>query len=56
VTGDARLVVRGADLPRRFASILDAVAKAGAEVQDVRYRGATLEDVFISLTGRDLRE
>ena len=29
---------------------------AGLEVQDLRVRKPTLEDVFISLTGRDLRE
>ena len=41
-----------AKLPEFFAFVHDH----GSEVTDVRYRGTTLEDVFISLTGRGLRE
>ena len=51
-----RVEVRGAGLAKRFAAVLEAVARAGAEVDDLRYRGATLEDVFIELTGRGLRD
>jgi ABC-2 type transport system ATP-binding protein len=51
-----RLVLRGRDLARRLAGVLEQVTKAGGSVEDVRYRGATLEDVFIALTGRGLRE
>ena len=41
-----------AKLPELFAFVHDH----GSSVSDVRYRGTTLEDVFISLTGRGLRE
>ena len=50
------ITVRGLDLARQFPAILDKVSRAGATIEDVRYRGNTLEDVFISLTGRGLRE
>lgn len=48
--------IRGLDLARQFPAILAKVQASGAEVADVRYRGNTLEDVFIALTGRGLRE
>jgi ABC-2 type transport system ATP-binding protein len=58
VLSDDRRVVRGdvrnvaADLP----VVLDAIARAGGEVDDLALRGATLHDAFIALTGRELRE
>ena len=48
------VVVRGLDLASRFPAILREAEPFG--VEDVRYRGNTLEDVFIALTGRGLRE
>jgi ABC-2 type transport system ATP-binding protein len=36
--------------------IRERLEGAGLEVQDLRVRKPTLEDVFISLTGRELRE
>jgi ABC-2 type transport system ATP-binding protein len=50
------VTLRGMDLPRRFPQVLEAVGRAGGSIQDVRYRGNTLEDVFLALTGRGLRE
>jgi len=50
------VTVRGADLARRLPDLLAKIEAAGGAVADVRYRGTTLEDVFISLTGRGLRE
>ena len=50
------LTLRGRDLARRLPDLLARVAAEGAAVADVRYRGTTLEDVFIQLTGRGLRE
>lgn len=50
------VVLRGLDLARQFPLIVERVQKAGVEIQDVKYRGNTLEDVFIALTGRGLRE
>jgi ABC-2 type transport system ATP-binding protein len=37
-------------------ALLDAVGKAGAELSRLSTRRATLEDVFVHLTGRQLRE
>ena len=51
-----RVVVTGRGLARRVSAILEAAAKADVQVEDLRLRGATLEDVFIALTGRGLRE
>ena len=57
VSASGRVVsVRGLDLAPQFPALLATVQKAGATVADVRYRGNTLEDVFIALTGRGLRE
>ncbi|HET6406099.1 MAG TPA: ABC transporter ATP-binding protein [Candidatus Thermoplasmatota archaeon] len=57
VAASGRVVsVRGLDLARQFPTLLATVQDAGAAVVDVRYRGNTLEDVFIALTGRGLRE
>jgi ABC-2 type transport system ATP-binding protein len=50
------VLVRGLDLARRFPQVMAEVERAGVKVEDVRYRQNTLEDVFISLTGRGLRE
>jgi ABC-2 type transport system ATP-binding protein len=36
--------------------LLDAVAKQGSELQHLTTRQASLEDVFVRLTGRHLRE
>ena len=41
---------------RDVARVLDDVAGAGGDVIDVNLAGATLRDVFIALTGRELRE
>ena len=53
---DRTLLVRGLDLARRFPALLGEVEKSGLAVEDVRYRPNSLEDVFIALTGRGLRE
>ena len=50
VRADVRNVA--ADLP----TVLDAIARAGGEIDDLALRGATLHDAFIALTGRELRE
>jgi len=48
--------VRGVGLAPRVAAALAVAAKSGAEVEDLCLRGGTLEDAFIELTGRGLRE
>ena len=44
------------DVGRDVAALLAALTSAGAEVDDLDLAGATLQDVFIALTGRELRE
>ena len=50
------LTVRALDAVRKLPAVLDAVESAGLEAGDVRIRQNTLEDVFIQLTGRSLRQ
>jgi ABC-2 type transport system ATP-binding protein len=55
-TVDHTLTVRGHDLIERLPALLEALRAAGLQTADVRLRANTLEDVFLSLTGRRLRE
>jgi len=50
------LVVRGRGAVAQLPAVLDALHTAGLQPGDVRLRENTLEDVFIALTGRRLRE
>jgi ABC-2 type transport system ATP-binding protein len=52
--GEAVLYTR--DVPATIAAVLDATEALGAEPQDLAVRRATLEDVFLDLTGRALRD
>jgi len=45
-----------ADLTSALPRIFQHVARAGRAVADVKLTGATLHEVFIALTGRELRE
>jgi ABC-2 type transport system ATP-binding protein len=51
-----RVVLRCHEAMCRLPDIFDFVESHESHVADVRYRGNTLEDVFIDLTGRALRE
>jgi len=51
-----RIVVRALDAASRFPNIFTLLKGMGAEVLDVSLRRNSLEDVFITLTGRGLRE
>ncbi len=51
-----RVVLHVLDAMHRLPELFAFVNDHGSEVKDVHYRGNTLEDVFISLTGRGLRE
>ncbi len=51
-----RVVLRCHEAMRRLPEFFDFVEDHDSVVADVRYRGNTLEDVFIDLTGRALRE
>jgi ABC-2 type transport system ATP-binding protein len=51
-----RLSIRGLDLIGRLPAILETLAAVGVAPREARLRPNTLEDVFIELTGRKLRE
>jgi ABC-2 type transport system ATP-binding protein len=55
VTGGT-LIVRARDIVNVLPAILQALNAAGVRCGEVRLREASLEDVFIQLTGRRLRE
>jgi ABC-2 type transport system ATP-binding protein len=50
------LQIRGLDLVNHLPGILSSLEKAGIQIGEIRLRKNTLEDVFIQLTGRRLRE
>jgi len=50
------LTVRGRGLIEQLPHLLESLRAAGVKIGDVRLRANTLEDVFLSLTGRRLRE
>jgi len=53
---ETTVTILGLDLTSRLPQIVKEAEAAGAAVEDLRYRGNSLEDVFIALTGRGLRE
>jgi ABC-2 type transport system ATP-binding protein len=50
------LVIRARGVVEHLSTVLDALHAVSAQPGEVRLRANTLEDVFISLTGRRLRE
>jgi ABC-2 type transport system ATP-binding protein len=58
VLDESRRVIRAQvqDVGREASGLIAAATAAGAEVVDVAVAGSTLQDVFIALTGRELRE
>ena len=54
--GYTLLTVRALNAVGALPAILDALEAVGLQAGDVRVRKNTLEDVFIQLTGRRLRE
>lgn len=55
-TGASVLSVVSSQDPEVVALLLKALKEAGAEVDDIAREEPTLEDVFIGLTGRELRD
>ncbi|HEX3049531.1 MAG TPA: ABC transporter ATP-binding protein [Aggregatilineaceae bacterium] len=53
---DHTLVIRARNVVEQLPAILDSLKSNGLNLSDVRLRASTLEDVFIALTGRRLRE
>jgi ABC-2 type transport system ATP-binding protein len=50
------LVIRAQGVVKKLPVVVEALQRLGAQVGEVRLRANTLEDVFIQLTGRRLRE
>jgi ABC-2 type transport system ATP-binding protein len=55
ITAD-QLIVRCLDVIPRMAALLNVVEDLGVEIEHLGIRNTTLEDVFINLTGRSLRD
>jgi ABC-2 type transport system ATP-binding protein len=51
-----RLVLRSLDTAKSLPLITSAISDDKAVLEDIRFRWNSLEDVFINLTGRSLRE
>ena len=56
LTEDGAVLVRARDGVRLLPAVVDLLEGAGVGASDIRLRQSTLEDVFIELTGRRLRE
>jgi ABC-2 type transport system ATP-binding protein len=52
----SRLQMAVEDAPRQIRELLERLDREGVGVRDLSLRGATLEQVFLHLTGRELRE
>jgi ABC-2 type transport system ATP-binding protein len=53
---DGEVVLHTSDVAQTISSLLEAAAAAGTEPANLMIRRATLEDVFLELTGRGLRD
>jgi ABC-2 type transport system ATP-binding protein len=51
-----RIIVRALDAANKLPGIVNCIESVGGNISDISIRGNTLEDVFIYLTGRALRE
>lgn len=53
---EEKIIIYTKEVPATIKSIFDYAEKKGKEVDDIVVRHATLEDVFLKLTGRGIRE
>jgi ABC-2 type transport system ATP-binding protein len=53
---DGKVTVYSNDAPRTMAALLERESANGGALRDLNVHSATLEDVFLKLTGRALRE
>lgn len=53
---DGRVTLYSSDVPRTMAALLERESADAGKLRDLSVRGATLEDVFLKLTGRALRD
>ncbi len=51
-----RVTLHSSDVPRTMAALMENEQSSGAQMRDLSVRSATLEDVFLKLTGRALRD
>ncbi len=52
----SRLVVYSRDVPRTMAALFELGSNRGLDLEEITVRSASLEDVFLKLTGRRIRE
>jgi ABC-2 type transport system ATP-binding protein len=53
---DGKVTVYSNDAPRTMAALLERESASGGALRDLNVHSATLEDVFLKLTGRALRD
>jgi len=53
---DGRVLLQVASLHEAVPAILDELGRQGSPLAELRTHSASLEDVFVSLTGRHLRD
>ena len=53
---NGRVLLQVTELHRAVPALLGELARQGAPLTDLRTHSATLEDVFVALTGRHLRD
>lgn len=51
-----RVVLYASDVPRAMAGLFDLAGKMSLSLSEIRVRSASLEDVFLKLTGRSIRQ
>ena len=56
VVEDDEIVLFTRDVPATIAALLDLTTRSGTELDNLMIRRASLEDVFLELTGRALRD
>ena len=54
--GDGLVSLGSTAIHETIPAVLDALTRAGVEVRELTTHSATLEDVFVALTGRHLRD
>ncbi len=55
-SSEGRVTLHSTDVPQTMGALLAHVGTSGANFRDLNVRTATLEDVFLKLTGRALRD
>lgn len=56
VAGEAEIIIHADDVEDVLSQVIQKLVKEGVEIRVIEEKKPTLEDVFISLTGRKLRE